>query len=238
MERVLQDLAKLDLRADARPVLGDRTGVVNTPPAPAPALGARKVSKPGSKPGSQGAAPARPKPSPAVSETIVISDSDSEAENVRDKVPEGTRLPKAVQLRGIAAAASKAADNLALAHAVGSFARVLADTGSRSVTREGFAVLDTLVRQLADPSVFVTPLRGARVRAGAAAENAPRAPRYEKMSRLAELRREVAGAGTNAELARLVQDFGKVIDASNGRTITKDGYAFLDALGTRLKALA
>jgi casein kinase 1 len=241
VERVLNDLA--NLRLDARPVLGDRT----------PAANAVNKSKGNSQ---KKPLPVVKKPSvPIVSESqhsslatnvIDISDDDVASEDSlpapRDKIPTGTKLPKAVQLRQLASDVGRVGDNIALGHVVDEFVRILHDTGSRNLTKEGFAVLDALVKQLADPSVFVVPLRRTRTLrssvlssengAGEAAQ-----PRRTKATKLVTLRRGVHTAQSNKELADMVQDFGRVTDASNGRTITKDGYAFLEGLATRLKEI-
>ena len=42
----------------------------------------------------------------------------------------------------------------------------------------------------------------------------------------------------NEQLARLVLEFGAVIDRSSGRTVTKDGFGFPAGLAGRLEALA
>jgi casein kinase 1 len=224
VEKVLHDLANLNLAA--RPILGDRMGNANTPP--------RQESAP--KP-SKLPIPSRPSLATTASETIDVLSTDSDAPRTQqDKIPEGSRLPKAVQLRRIVKDIGAAVDNLALAHAVDSFVRVLRDTSSRNLTKEGFAVLDAIYKQLADPSVFVAPLR--RPTRGGSGVEEVRTPRYTKADQLWKLKRDVDQASTNTELAEVIRVFGKVTDASNGRTLTKDGFSLLEALAGRLKAIA
>lgn len=239
VEKVLNDLA--NLRLDARPVLGDRTAVVN-----AVNQAQDEAQKTKSSAGLKKAKPAavhNSRHSTPPTDIIVISDSDITSDDSvlppRDKIPEGSKLPKAVQLRKVAGDVGRAGDNLAMAHVVSDFVRVLRDTNSRNLTKEGFTVLDALMKQLADPSVYVVPLRRARSRGNALEndQNGSAQPRFAKATKLVTLRRNVGAAASNKELATMVQDFGKITDASNGRTITKDGYAFLEGLATRLKEI-
>jgi casein kinase 1 len=226
VEKVLHDLAELKLAA--RPILGDRTRDANTPP----------VQNAGKKP-SKLPLPSKRTPAPSHSQEIVtVTGTDGDAPQARDKVPvDGNRMPKAVQLRVVEASISKAIDNLALAHAVQEFARVLRDTGSRNLTREGFAVLDALYKQLGDPSVFAVPLRR-QTRAAGSQDTIARQPRYAKADQLSMLKKDIVDAKSNGDLATAVRAFGTLTDQSNGRTITKDGYAIIDLLASRLKALA
>jgi casein kinase 1 len=227
VEKVLHNLAGLKL--DARPILGDRTRDANTPPA----------QNGGSKPSKL---PLRKKASPAESQsqdTAGAASTDSGPAQARDKVPvDGKRMPKAAQLRVIASSVGKAIDNLALAHAVQDFVRILRDTSSRNLTLEGFAVLDALNKQLADPSVFVAPLRSRQALETGSTDAAARQPRYTKANQLANLKRDAENARSNGDLAKVVSTFGILTNQSNGRTITKDGFAILDVLASQLKALA
>jgi casein kinase 1 len=227
VEKVLHDLAALKL--GARPILGDRTRDANTPPAQ------NAAKKPSKLP-----VPTKTMPTPSRSqESVPATSMNSDATQARDKVPvDGKRMPKAVQLRVIESSIGSAIDNLALAHAVQEFGRVLRETASRNLTREGFAVLDALYKQLADPSVFAAPLRRRQTRAAGSQDTAARQPRYAKADQLSNLKREIEIAASNTELATTVHAFGALTDQSNGRTITKDGYAILDSLAARLKALA
>lgn len=244
IEKILNDLATLKLVPEGRPVLGDRPVVVN----------AVNQAKEDARKTKQASADSKKKKAVASHNSllsdpptgvIIISDSDTTSGDSlpapKDKIPEGTRLPKAVQLRKVVDDLGHAGDNLALSHVVGDFVRVLRDSHSRNLTKEGFAVLDTLVKQLADPNAFAVPLRRNKSK-GNALENenesdAVQRPRYAKATKLVSLRRDVRVATSNTELATMVQDFGKVTDASNGRTITKDGYAFLDGLVARLREI-
>ncbi|KAG2153025.1 kinase-like domain-containing protein [Suillus bovinus] len=210
MENVLNDLAKLQLNPP-RPILGDQTNV----PAPARKDDAKKSSE-------------------------IISVSDSSADG-RSR-PNGQPLPpctpvrtkKASQLQKLKLAVLDATDNAALAVAVEEFKKFL-QLGSRTLTKEGFAFLDALYKQLADPSIFVQPLR--TLRSTNREEGRAPQPAHVKLGVVARLRREVGTASSNRVLANLVADFGAVTNKSSGRTITKDGIAFLEGLAARLQAL-
>lgn len=208
MENVLNDLAKLQLNPP-RPILGNQTNV----PA------ARKDAK-------------------KSSEIISVNDS-SEDDRLK---PNGQRLPprtpvrtkKASQLQKLKLSVLDSTDNAALAAAVEEFTKFL-QLGSRTLTKEGFAFLDALYKQLADPSIFVHPLRTLRS-TNREDSQAPQ-PAHVKLGVVARLRREVGTASSNRVLANLVADFGAVTNKSSGRTITKDGFAFLEGLAARLLAL-
>lgn len=85
-------------------------------------------------------------------EVIEIS-SGSEGSN--DALPTN----KAYRLAKLTTRASEASNNAALGSLVKEFAEAMKCNSSRTLTRQGFAFLDALYKQLADPSVFVTPLR-------------------------------------------------------------------------------
>lgn len=117
--------------------------------------------------------------------------------------------------------------------------QVLQTHRSRTLTKEAFAFLDALYKQLADPSVYVRPMRTSLPRDSAEArENAPVQRRYAKQNNLWLLRRDVARARNNQAIAQMVVEFGATINKSSGRTITKDAFAFLDGLSERLRTLA
>ncbi|KAA1469816.1 kinase-like protein [Dentipellis sp. KUC8613] len=230
MAQVLQDLA--NMRMSNRPVLGDKK---NIPQAP------RSDGANGNGKSAEVVAPKKPPPQ----QQVIIISSDSE-ENAPAVVGARTRFSKAADLCRLTNAVSKAIDNKALASIVAEYAALLQGHTSRTLTKEGFAFLDALHKQLADPSVFMVPLRTSRTRgagsgAGAAAdpENAP-APQpqlWEKRNKLWALRVGVSKARDNRTLAALVADFGKLTDKSSGRKLTKDGFAFLEGLAEQLKVV-
>jgi casein kinase 1 len=214
-----------------RAILGDRTTVVNTDAG-------RPKSKDSS--GKKSAPATKPK---ATAPPVVIEVSDSEDEETAtqptagSKIPaaDASRLPKAVQLRQVSLDIAKAGDTLALAHSAEAFVRILRDTRARSLTREGFMVLEALSIALVGTGASRTqPLRRARTRE----TDGGNGPRGAKASRLIDLRRNVAQVSDRRALAEMVREFGRITDASNGRTITKDGLAFLDGVVGSLKALA
>ena len=167
---------------------------------------------------------------------IVISDGDGDENAGPAKVPSCARMTKAMHLAKIARIVNDTHDNGNLAIVVGEFVDLLHASRSRTLTKEGFAVLDALHKQLADPSVFIQPLRTSRSSGGSAAA-APES-RHVKMNKLLQLRSGVAQAPDNRTLARMVAEFGAVINKSNGRTITKDAFGFLENLAERLRTLA
>ncbi|CCM04939.1 uncharacterized protein FIBRA_07136 [Fibroporia radiculosa] len=143
-------------------------------------------------------------------EDIIVISSDDE-----NMAPAAMRLPKAVQLNKLVRSVPGATDNVALARVVHDFVTVLQDSRSRTLTKEGFAFLDALYKQLADPSVYVQPLRTSRPRDSAKdGEQVHPEPRQVKQNKLWNMRRDVATAKNNKALAQLVAEFGALINRS------------------------
>ncbi|KAF9221502.1 kinase-like protein [Gyrodon lividus] len=220
MENVLQDLAKLQL--NNRPALADQTNV------PAVAQAGAQADKPGVRKGG---------------ETIDL-DSDSSTghpvqeppRNLPPRTPVRTR--KATRLFVLRRAVLDAADNAALSKVVAEFTIFLKETGSsKTLTKEGFSFLDALYKQLGDPSVFIQPMRTSRTRSTNLDKPAEPQPAHVKLDLVARLKRDVVRAHDNRVLAQMVADFGAVTNRSSGRTITKDGFAFLEGLAAQLQAL-
>ncbi|KAG6377219.1 kinase-like domain-containing protein [Boletus reticuloceps] len=217
IENVLQDLAKLQL--NHRPALADQT---NTP-----------------TPGAQVA-----KPNDAEEEDDVIDltgDSTQTREKPKNSGPHTpVRIKKFERLWQLRVAVSKSTDNAALSKIVADFATVLKETGtSKTLTIEGFSFLDALRKRLGDPAAFMQPMRTSRARSTSNLDKeAEPQPAYVKLDLVARLKREVARAPDNKALAQMVADFGAVTNRSSSRTITKDGFAFLEGLAARLQALS
>jgi casein kinase 1 len=212
VEQILNDLANLKL--DDRPVLGDRKNIHNA---------VQQAKTDAKKP---------------TAEVIVITDS-TDGGKIKNHPPSPVvaRIPKAARLNKLTVDVNAASDNNALSHVVLDFVAFLQSNRSRTLTKEGFAFLDALYKQLADPSVFVLPLRTSRTRSADKEQHQvlPPEPRHVKLDVLAALRREVTTASGNQALAKMVADFGAVTNRSSGRTVTKDGFAFLEGLAARLK---
>lgn len=170
-------------------------------------------------------------------EVIDISSDEDDGDDASLK-----RLPKARQLSRLTEKTSRASDNLSLSKLVTEFVDVLETTCSRSLTIEGFSFLDALYKQLADPSVFVQPIRTSKRSGGKEntnedsreAEDAV-AKRKAKLGKLLIMKGEVLKAQSNKTLAKLVKEFGAEIDKSKGKTLTKNAMEFLHLLGERLQ---
>ncbi|KAJ3910615.1 kinase-like domain-containing protein [Lentinula edodes] len=162
--------------------------------------------------------------------TITIS-SDSEGQE-NDTVPPAFMAPKAYKLAKLTNRTSSATDNAALSELVLEFIKVMKSNTSRTLIKDGFAFLDALNKQLEDPSVFVVPMRTRSKDISLQTETS-----NAKLGVVARLRREVGNAKSNRQLATMVQDFGRVTNRSSGRTITKDGFSFLEGLARQLKTL-
>ncbi|PIL22418.1 hypothetical protein GSI_15106 [Ganoderma sinense ZZ0214-1] len=231
LKDVLHGLANLQLGTE-RQVLGERHNLVNrdSPGAPEAVANGKGTDK-----------DAKGKSKAAAVIDLVSSDEDENA-HARTQAQAQTRLTKAARLAQLAREMAAATDNAALARLVRAFVAVMQENRSKMLTKEGFAVLDALHKQLGDPSVFVAPLR-TKARASGASENAEvdtsgRETRQGKMNKLWRLGTEVRMAASNTQLAGMVAEFGKVIDRSSGRTVTKDGFGFLNALAQRIEALS
>jgi casein kinase 1 len=225
---VLNDLANLDL--NDRPVLGDRKNINKA------AQIARQDSKEVPKTSGGSRKPSVPLAAAASLDIIEISDNSSRKASRDSQPARVARLNKAQQIERLTRTASDATDNNQLSNVVEEFYNLLESQRAKNLTKEGFAFLDTVHKQLANPSVFAAPLRESRTRSNNQSEN--NAPRHLKLDALARLKREVRLANSNSALAQHVADFGALINKSAGRTVTKDGMAFLQGLTARLRELA
>jgi casein kinase 1 len=222
---LLQGLAQMNINNREsldRPVLGDRKNVQDN--GHRPALLIKK---------------------PEAADFIVgLEGALSPGAGAGERGPGVHRYNKAARIAKLTQAAGQAADNRVLAQITADFVKVLQSSSSRTLTREGFAFLDALHKQLADPSVFIVPLRTSKTRtsrsqqelelelerSGHPAEEALR----ERRSRLNVLRTSLAKAEDNKTLAGLVAEFGTLIDKATGRKLTKDGMTFLECMADRL----
>ncbi|KAI0259826.1 CK1/CK1 protein kinase [Gloeopeniophorella convolvens] len=211
MEGVLLRLANMNINREnaGRPVLGDRK---NLNVQDGGRTGPLMLKK------------------PDVADVIVVSDSEQSPE---EHGP-AHRYNKAARITKLTLAAGQAVDNRVLAQIAADFVKVLQSSSSRTLTREGFAFLDALHKQLADPSVFIVPLRSVRSRTSRSQQEGAPAPLQERRSRLNVLRGSLAKAQDNKTLARLVAEFGTLVDKAAGRKLTNDGLAFLEGMAERL----
>jgi casein kinase 1 len=132
VEDILKDLKKLNL--DGRRILGNKTNVEDA---------TRKTQESAKKDNS-------------IQKDIIEISSGSET---NDGIPPPCMMPKALRLHKLTAKASGATNNLALSDLVREFVEVLQSNSSKTLTKEASHFLDVLHKQLADPSVFVTPVR-------------------------------------------------------------------------------
>jgi casein kinase 1 len=221
LAKLLNQIAGLDLKE--RPVLGDRKNVDGA---------LRKAKADVDKDEKEKVPIAKEE------EVIVINDSSHSSEEVLVVLPR-RNTPKAEQLRSLTLALAKATTNVALSDMVSKFVSVLLEANrSRTLTKEGFAFLDALYKLLADPKGCALPLRTSPRNASSDKEQVPGLePRQAKLGMLARLRRDVGQARSNRQLAKMLADFGEITNRSSGRTVTKDGFAFLEGLAGRLKVI-
>ncbi|RDB18061.1 Casein kinase 1-like protein 9 [Hypsizygus marmoreus] len=211
MEGVLNGLANLNLNhVAARPVLGDLKNLET---------GHKLLA--GSKGNSVGKK---------------VIDLTSDSDSGKAPLQQVFSVPKARRLVLLTERASKATNNAALSGLVREFIEVMQCNSSRALTKDGSRFLDVLHKQLADPSVFVTPMRTSR-QASDIQNTEAKEPTWIKLGVVARLKNEVLGARSNQAMAAMVADFGKVTNKSTGRTITKDGFGFLEGLAARLTVL-
>ncbi|KAG9315662.1 kinase-like domain-containing protein [Chiua virens] len=212
MEDLLHDLAKLEL--NRRPALADQTN------APAPA----KVEA---------------KPNDAKEDDSAIDltlDSTQgrrtpdQPKNMAPRTP--VRIKKSERLYKLRMELVKSTDNAAISKIVTEFSTVLKEIGtSKTLTIEGFCFLDALHKQLNGPTAGLgQPMRTSRTRSSHLDPATESQPANVKLNMVARLKRDVAGATDSKALARMVADFGAVTNRSSSRTITKDGFTFLEGL--------
>jgi casein kinase 1 len=143
MEEILKKLKKLDL--GVQPVLGDRTNVeraIRMAEKDAQVDSLRKLHP--QKVAGNG------------EEDVIFISSGSDGE---DPAPIRYQLPKAVQLNRLTDRASNSSENTSLAAIVREFLVIMKMNSSRTLTKDAFAFLDVLFKQLDDPSVLVGPTK-------------------------------------------------------------------------------
>jgi len=177
-------------------------------------------------------------------EVIVVSSGD-ESNTPPDKVKSGTRWSKAAALMKLASRVPKALHNSELADLVHEFLAILQSSRSKTVTREAFSFLEALQKQLRDPSIFIVnsrpskPSRPSRTRSAKAREEQQKARTV--VNKMWALSRDIANDKEfldNTRLANMIMDFEALVRKSSGRSVNKDGLAFLTSLEDRLKLRA
>ncbi|KAJ8481744.1 hypothetical protein ONZ45_g15208 [Pleurotus djamor] len=185
------------------------------------------------------ARPLQPPKRPELKVVEISSESEDELEDDDDALPPVGRYPKAHHLGILITRVLHTKEHKQLGVLVEHFANVLrGSNSSRSLTKEGFAFLDVLHQQLSDPAVPVVPMRTSRSRSdNSSLPSEGKQLAHVKLGVVARLRREVGVADGTHALAKMIEEFGSVTNRSTGRTITKDGFAFLEGLAARLKSL-
>ncbi|KAH6912550.1 CK1/CK1 protein kinase [Coprinopsis sp. MPI-PUGE-AT-0042] len=212
MENILQGLNNLVLEKVAQPLIGDR-------PVQKRSIGkAPSVDK----------APSKSKTVHSLATTAETSSQATEAGATRRY-----SKSKSAILADLSIKVSSATDNAELAGFIKEFVDALQMNSSRALTKEAFNFLDNLRKQLDDPSVFIQPKRITRDRSF----NEGREPSRTKLGVIARLRFAVKTAPNNKALGNLVFEFAQVTGKSIARTITKDGFLFLEGVADRLRAL-
>lgn len=135
---------------------------------------------------------------------------------------------KACRINKLVKCMSEGASNANLGTLMREFIAALQCNSSRTLTREAILFLDTLCKHLKDSSVI-----GQRARTRAD-KTELRESGSVKLGVVARLRKEVGHAKSSQSLAEMVEDFRRVTDRRSGRTITKDGFAFLEGLAEKL----
>lgn len=249
IEKVLGDIANLNLNENrisgskrpaepqnSEPAQGDEQ---NRNPAPGPERAAENQAN--IKPPQQQKQP-----------SVIVISSDPESHRVAAPRP-ATRSTKAAAINGLTKQVPRASDNNALAQLLREFADVLKANRSKMLTREGFAFLAALERQLADPSVFLVsdsahpkegarPLREGSDRGSRGCGHGTQASQEAAVSagsgavRAVRQRLDASRAAlSNGELGEMLADFCAATRKTSGRSVTKDGFGFLAGLEARLR---
>ncbi|KAH8108676.1 CK1/CK1 protein kinase [Phellopilus nigrolimitatus] len=174
---------------------------------------------------------------------IVISSDGSSDPSSRQL----DRYAKQAAIRLLTRQARKAIDNAELGKLLRQFVDMLQANRSKVVTKEAFDFLAALSKQLEDPSVFVVP--DSRATSGNSDANSavtngsqtrlrqrpPPAPKVETVKTIRQrLQTAPLGMG-NTQLALMLTEFSAAVRATSGKTLTRDGMAFLEGVESRLK---
>ncbi|TFK28010.1 CK1/CK1 protein kinase [Coprinopsis marcescibilis] len=209
MHDILAKLTNLNLQAFARPVLADRTNAARNMNIVAPVSKEKSFGK-----------PLAPPPISIGSETTQTSDNS---------LPQ--RRSKGRLIADLTTKLSATTNTTELAGLVKEFSQALRLNSSRTLVKEASNFLEVLQNQLNGSSL---PTMAGRTRSF---NEQPREPARAKLGVVARLRYDVSTARNSKVLAGYISDFVQVTHRSVGRNITKDGFAFLDGLASRLVAL-
>ncbi|KAL1748000.1 kinase-like domain-containing protein [Schizophyllum fasciatum] len=205
LNEILRDLQNLDLAATERPVLGDRKNIQRA---------TRNAEKKSS---------------------MAPSNTSEDVVYIKRQSPAVGALKKADQIKQLTARLPRATTNEALSEIVAGFIEALQCNSSRTLTRPAFEFLEALQKQLSKPSVLAVPARASQSIRPGQDRTRSREESQAKLGVMARLKHDVRTARGNAALAVMVDDFGKATNRTTGRTVTKDGFAFLEGLSQRLK---
>ncbi|KAF8650143.1 hypothetical protein AX16_005378 [Volvariella volvacea WC 439] len=141
---------------------------------------------------------------------------------------------KAARLAKLVSQVPAACTNKQLASLVHEFTQTLQLNTSKTLTKDAIRFLEVLKKQLEDPSIFIVAEKSSKKRSGSAKEDDDAQTSGYKLNVVHQLRFRVKKAGSNRELADMVTEFIKVTNKSGGKTVTKDGFLFLEGLAVRL----
>ncbi|KAI4518927.1 kinase-like domain-containing protein [Schizophyllum commune] len=227
MNEILRGLQNLNLAPPDREVLGDRKNI-------------QRAARQAEKKSSMASSETKNNSNMAHSNTLVPSNdtnANSDVVYIKRQSPAVGAAKKADLLRQLRVRVSSAATNEALAEIVAGFVEALRCNSSKTLTNAATDFLDALQKQLAQPSVFEVPVRTSQNSRASVMRTRSREESQAKLGILARLKHDVRTARNNAALAAMVDDFSKATNKTSGKTITKDGFAFLEGLSQRLKEM-
>lgn len=181
------------------------------------------------------------------SSVIEISSDEDGAGSSRLRITDRTTKQNA--LRALSRQALESKDNTTLAELVRDFLEILKGSRSRVVTRDAFEVLEELSKKLEDSNKAAAPKRtkAKTSKEELSSEIAPitvqsrlrqrstTVPKIETVKSLRTRLQALPKESTGAHLAKMMSDFCSALRATTGRTLTKDGMAFLEDVETRLR---
>ncbi|KAF7768193.1 hypothetical protein Agabi119p4_7436 [Agaricus bisporus var. burnettii] len=158
--------------------------------------------------------------------------------NALPGLPPRLALQKGQQLERLSKSVGPATTNKELSKYVSDFIQIMQSNSGRTLTRPAFQFLDVLYTQLDKSSLVIRPTTMSKTKSfNEPVPEKEKQASHVKLGVVARLRREVHSARSSKELATMVADFARVTNRSTGRTVSKDGFAFLEGIAERLKVL-
>lgn len=175
---------------------------------------------------------------------VIVISSDEESVPTSSSQKRGGqqfgRYSKAIAIKELADQARAAVTNKELAGVLRRFIELFRANRSKVVTKEAFDFLTVLHRQLDDPSIFISSSEEGS-QSSDKSNTRPKLPVLNKGGATVKIlyQRLITDQSrlSKRQLAVTITDFSEAVRGTSGKLLSKDGFAFLAEVETRLRQL-